>query len=364
MFSKKVLAKKDFLIPVYYASVLENNGSGVPIARVYANDSDLQANGNGLVLFHIPRKRNQRELFTIDSKEGTITTLNSLDYEEEPVHNITVLASDLGKPSLTSTALVIVDVVDIQEQVDELSSPIFAHRYYEMEVSLQTSRAFPSNLNIRLHFTSVSPVLQVEENCAIPVNLLSLNVSSEYSNKRFGTLRFGLMPDEHSSYFSVNPLNGSVQLVRSPDREATATLRAKIRVDRVRKGKSVQMIYPMQPDAFVDIGKTTCLRLCSPMSKYFIPTQAYLRNSNNFSAPNEVKLIVHVTDENDNPPRFKTSGRPIVAAIPNTVPYGHIVTKIQVSIATFQQIQTNGQFSRLGIIFTGCRRRCWFERRH
>lgn len=134
VFAKKVLARKDFLIPVYYASVLENNGSGVPIVRVYANDSDLQANGNGLVLFHIPRRRNQRELFTIDSKEGVITTLNSLDYEEDPVHNITVLASDLGKPSLTSTALVIVDVVDMQEPVDELSSPIFAHRYYEMEV--------------------------------------------------------------------------------------------------------------------------------------------------------------------------------------------------------------------------------------
>ncbi|XP_065213230.1 cadherin-89D isoform X2 [Planococcus citri] len=273
MFVKKVLARKDFLIPVYYASVLENNGSGVPIARVYANDSDLQANGNGLVLFHIPRKRNQRELFTIDSKEGVITTLNSLDYEEEPVHNITVLASDLGKPSLTSTALVIVDVVDVQEPVEELSSPIFAHRYYEMEV---------------------------EENCAIPINLLALNVSAEYSNKRFGSLRFGLIPDEHSSYFSVNTVNGSVHLIKSPDRELTPTLKAKIRVDRLsKKGKSVQMIYPMQSDAFVDL------------------------------APNEVKLIVHVLDENDNSPKFKTNGRPIVAAIPNGVPYGHPVTKIQ-----------------------------------
>lgn len=139
IFAKKIIARKDILIPVYYASVLENNGSGMPIARVYANDSDLQANGNGLVLFYIPRRRNQRELFTIDSKEGIITTLNSLDYEEEPVHNITVLASDLGKPSLTSTALVIVDVVDIQEPVEEMSSPIFAHRYYEMEVIFLTS---------------------------------------------------------------------------------------------------------------------------------------------------------------------------------------------------------------------------------
>lgn len=50
-------------------------------------------------------------------------------------------------------------------------------------------------------------------------------------------------------------------------------------------------------------------------------------------APNEVKVIVHVIDENDNAPRFKTNGRPMVAAIPNTVSYGYIVTKIEVVIS-------------------------------
>lgn len=168
----------------------------------------------------------------------------------------------------------------------------------------------------------------MEENCAIPVNLLALNVSAEYSNKRFGILRFTLIPDVHSSYFSVNPGNGSVHLVKSPDRELTPVLKAKIRVDRLsKKGKSVQMIYPMQPDAFVDLGNI----LDNRYSNFF---HSYLQFSHYFSfiAPNEVKVIVHVTDENDNPPRFKTNGRPIVAAIPNTAPYGYQVTKIQVII--------------------------------
>lgn len=96
----------------------------------------------------------------------------------------------------------------------------------------------------------------MEENCAIPVNLLALNVSVEYSNKRFGSLKFTLIPDEQSSYFNVNPLNGSVHLIKSPDRELTPVLKAKVRVDRVsKKGKSVQMIYPLQSDSFVDLGK-------------------------------------------------------------------------------------------------------------
>lgn len=108
----------------------------------------------------------------------------------------------------------------------------------------------------------LSTFLQVEENCAIPVNLLALNVSAEYSSKRFGSLRFTLIPDEQSSYFSVNPSNGSVHLMKSPDREVTPVLKAKIRVDRLSKrGKSVQMIYPLQSDALVDLGKILILKI-------------------------------------------------------------------------------------------------------
>lgn len=141
--NKSSRKEKEMLVPVYRASVPENGGSGMSVVKVYANDTDLSANGNGMVLFHLPRNlkksNQQRELFTIDSKDGLVSTLTSLDYEEQSSHEIIVLASDLGNPSLTSTALVIVDVVDIQEHhhvSSELSSPpIFAHRYYEMEVS-------------------------------------------------------------------------------------------------------------------------------------------------------------------------------------------------------------------------------------
>lgn len=101
----------------------------------------------------------------------------------------------------------------------------------------------------------------MEENCAIPVNLLALNVSAEYSSKRFGSLRFTLIPDEQSLYFNVNPSNGSVHLMKSPDREVTPVLKAKIRVDRLSKrGKSVQMIYPLQSDALVDLGEILLIK--------------------------------------------------------------------------------------------------------
>lgn len=54
-----------------------------------------------------------------------------------------------------------------------------------------------------------------------------------------------------------------------------------------------------------------------------------------FSGLNEVKVIVRVTDLNDNAPKFMVTGRPIVAAIPATASYGYEVMRLQVSSILF-----------------------------
>lgn len=48
---------------------------------------------------------------------------------------------------------------------------------------------------------------------------------------------------------------------------------------------------------------------------------------------NEVRVIVRVTDINDNVPKFTVSGRPIVAAIPTSANYGYEVVTLHVSIS-------------------------------
>lgn len=50
-----------------------------------------------------------------------------------------------------------------------------------------------------------------------------------------------------------------------------------------------------------------------------------------FVGLNEVKVVVRITDVNDNPPKFMSTGRPIVAAIPATAGYGYEVIRLQVS---------------------------------
>ena len=41
-------------------------------------------------------------------------------------------------------------------------------------------------------------------------------------------------------------------------------------------------------------------------------------------------MRVHVTDSNDNRPEFESDGGGLVAAVPTTAEYGHLVTNIQV----------------------------------
>ena len=122
-------------VPVYYVSVPENAPLGTPVSRVFANDSDFSGNGNGHVFYVIPPRADRENLFAIDSKEGTITTNGKLDYETQSSHNITIIAADLGNPSLNSTALLIVKVIDVPEALEDRFGPVFTHRYYEVEVT-------------------------------------------------------------------------------------------------------------------------------------------------------------------------------------------------------------------------------------
>ncbi|RZF45903.1 hypothetical protein LSTR_LSTR008280 [Laodelphax striatellus] len=253
-------------LPVYLATVVESSPPGIPVLRIYANDSDSPVNGNGMILFHIPKKNNAPQLFTIDSKEGVVTTTSTLDYEHEQKHNVTIVASDLGHPSLSSTALLIVSVIDVPELAEELTGPIFTHRYYELEV---------------------------EENCPTPLTLISLNVSDHY--RRQG-MKFTIIPSEFSNMFSVDPANGTVYLTISPDRESVDQVSVTIRAQPAKRGRTFpKMVYPVH---LTDL------------------------------APNEVKVVLKIRDVNDNSPMFSLNGRPLVAAIPTSANYGYPIARL------------------------------------
>ncbi|KAK1137105.1 hypothetical protein K0M31_001632 [Melipona bicolor] len=114
--------------------------------------------------------------------------------------------------------------------------------------------------------------------------------------------RYSIVADETKAreHFSIDPKNGSLYLTTDVDREVNDRYEAKVRVDRVKIGRGLPvMIYPV-------VGE----RL-------------------NGLAPNEARVVVRVKDVNDNAPRFKSKGRPILAAIPTAAHYGYEVVKVE-----------------------------------
>ncbi|XP_032683079.1 cadherin-89D isoform X1 [Odontomachus brunneus] len=271
-------------LPVYRVSVLENSPIGTQVAKVYANDSDFAGNGNGLILFDLSyQDRAEKQYFAVDSKEGVVTTIAKLDYETKRSHRLIVTASDLGSPiSLTSSAVVLVTVLNVDDDDEDAGGqqadnelhkmPAFRHRYYELEV---------------------------DENATVPLLVAQLELAEDY---RGDHIRYSVVADgsDGRDHFSVDPKNGSLYLMTEVDRETRERYEAKVRVDRLKIGRGMPvMIYPVTGERL------------------------------NGLASNEARIVVRVKDVNDNAPRFKSKGRPILAAIPTTAHYGYEVVKVE-----------------------------------
>lgn len=215
-------------VPVYYAHAAENAPVGTPITKVFANDSDFSGNGNGLLLFSIPQRKNKENLFAIDSKEGIVTAIGKLDFEKQITYNVTIIASDLGSPSLSSIALVSVNIIDVPEDMKTAEQPVFTHRYYEVEV---------------------------EENVPVPLKLLTLNVTDAYKGHR---LRYSIVAEKHSLIrrtFKIDSRNGTIFIIDSPDREKRSSYELIIKVDEYKVGRDMTvMVYPVTNERLGDLG--------------------------------------------------------------------------------------------------------------
>ena len=93
-----------------------------------ARDSD---NGrNGTVEYRI---MNSTSLFAIDNTTGYISTNNTFNRKMQPSYTLIVLASDHGTPPKSTTAIVIVEVTDINDE-----QPLFDRQRIEFTISAYT----------------------------------------------------------------------------------------------------------------------------------------------------------------------------------------------------------------------------------
>lgn len=98
--------------------ICEDASIGTEILTITA--SDLDAGNNGLVTFHLI---NSDEDFAINRSSGAVTVNRPLDRERKEQYNITVVATDSGLQPQSSSAIMLVTILDVNDNLPRPDPP-------------------------------------------------------------------------------------------------------------------------------------------------------------------------------------------------------------------------------------------------
>ncbi|VEN33936.1 unnamed protein product, partial [Callosobruchus maculatus] len=115
--------------PVYHANVMEVSDPGTSVLQVLATDKD--EGNNSVITYSLANSPETHSgWFQIDPRSGLVTTREHVDCETDPVPRLTVVATDNGFPPLSSSAVVLVTIHDVND-----NEPIFDQSFYNVTVA-------------------------------------------------------------------------------------------------------------------------------------------------------------------------------------------------------------------------------------
>ncbi|KAJ6657745.1 hypothetical protein lerEdw1_001932 [Lerista edwardsae] len=177
-------AKKRFGTSVY-----ENEPSGTSVITMTA--TDLDEGDNGVVTYNI--EGSGVEAFKINKDSGLITTRRRLQSYER--FNLTVLATDKGRPPLWGTTMLQVDVIDIND-----NRPLFVR---------------PPN----------GTILHIKEEIPLRSNVYEVYAMDKDEGLN-GAVQYNLLKtgagNKDWEYFTIDPKSGLIQTAMRLDREKQA----------------------------------------------------------------------------------------------------------------------------------------------
>ncbi|XP_008170134.1 cadherin-9 isoform X1 [Chrysemys picta bellii] len=106
----------------YLIEVDEDAKEGTIIGQVIAQDPDTTKNA---IKYSVDRHTDLDRIFNIHSGNGSIFISKTLDREETPWHNITVIATEINNPKQSSQIPVFIRILDINDHAPEFA------KYYE-----------------------------------------------------------------------------------------------------------------------------------------------------------------------------------------------------------------------------------------
>ncbi|KAG0721076.1 Protocadherin Fat 1 [Chionoecetes opilio] len=106
----------------YYISVAENTPSGSNVVKVCAHDGDTGSNSEIRYILKETSPLVEEPVFTLDPYSGWLSLNQELDAEIKSTYELTVIAKDNGLPQRSSTAMVVIEVKDYNDNPPQFAS--------------------------------------------------------------------------------------------------------------------------------------------------------------------------------------------------------------------------------------------------
>ncbi|MFT7803874.1 protocadherin-16-like [Arapaima gigas] len=107
-------------------SVMEDQPVGFVVLYIMARDADKGENSR---VFYRILAGNDGGKFNLNPNTGSLSILKPIDREEQNLYNLTIIAEDHGTPQHSTTQLLSVHIIDVNDEV-----PVFTENEYEAQV--------------------------------------------------------------------------------------------------------------------------------------------------------------------------------------------------------------------------------------
>uniref|UniRef100_A0A663MK89 FAT atypical cadherin 2 n=1 Tax=Athene cunicularia TaxID=194338 RepID=A0A663MK89_ATHCN len=313
---------------IYTASVSESLPAQTPVVQLFASDRD--SGRNKMVSYQIlDDGSDATKFFSIDANTGQITTAQALDYEKNQQFRMKVRAVDHGMPPLSSDALVIVDVTDINDNPPEFSQLQYEAKVSEMatcgHIVIKVQALDPdSGDTTRLEYV----ILSGNDNRHFTINSTSGIISMFNRCKKDLESSYNLRVSASDGVFKsivpvyINTTNANKYSPSFQQNVYEAEL-----AENAEIGTKVIELLAIDPDGgpYGTIDYTIINKLAH--EKFSIDNKGHIATLQKLDRENSTERVIAIkvmakdgggkvafctvkiilTDENDNPPRFKAS---------------------------------------------------------
>ena len=188
----------------YTINIDENVDTGTPILQVSASDIDSPTNAQ--ITYQLDPSSQFLNTFSVASSNGVIRTIGNIDYEQNPVYELEIMAEDSGMPQRTGLATVRIIINNLND-----NPPVFTESVYRDTVSetaqvgtglLFVTATDPDRLGPVIY--AIVPVGIGHENFAINSNgLISIRQTLSGSSLFTYTLNISAFDGELYGYATV-----------------------------------------------------------------------------------------------------------------------------------------------------------------